>query len=89
MARHHVMREGLLGPVTQTTAPARVLGVKQYGGEIMPRACPHCHTDSAAWTFTVAEGRCWICGATYFTTRYELPAPKIRRSGNPHPVPIP
>lgn len=88
MARHHVMREGLLGPVTQTMAPARVRGVKQYGGEGMPRACPHCHTESAAWTFTETEGRCWSCGATWFRTQYEAPVPRVRRGGNPHPVPL-
>ena len=85
---HHRYTTGLLGPVTQTMAPARVRGVRQYGGEVMPSACPHCHTESAAWTFTETEGRCWVCGATFFRTCYEVGPPVSHRGGNPHPVPM-
>ena len=88
MARHHRMYEGLLGPAVQTPAPARVRGCRQYGGEGMPRACPHCRTDSAAWTYTETEGRCWVCGATWFRTWHEVGPPVVHRGGNPHPVPL-
>lgn len=84
----HYSVSGLLGPVLTTHAPARVRGVVQLGGEIMPTACPHCR-DTGAWTYTEWEGRCWSCGATYYRTQYEIGPPVHHARGNPHPVPIP
>lgn len=66
MARHHVKVTGLLGPVTQTWAPARVCGVRQYGGEVMPHVCPHC---ASPWS-EMASGwaHCRPCGQYWYRT---------------------
>lgn len=66
MARHRYSRTGFLGPATQTMAPARVPGVKQYGGEAMPTACPHC---SGPWSeMTSGWAHCRPCGQYWYRT---------------------
>ena len=88
MARKHRMYTGLLGPVTETTDPAQVQGVVQYGGELIPSACPHCREDGPMWVRDERLGTCWACGQDFYATRYVIAKPRSHASGNPHPVPI-
>ena len=70
--RHRVQRTGLLGAVTQTWRPVRVLGTEQRGGDIMPPECPKCH---APWLETSYwEARC-LCGRWWYRTVGEMRRP--------------
>lgn len=66
MARHRTQNTGLLGPVTQTQAPASVEGVRQHGGPVIPVACHHCHAEPPTWSWQAGRGSCRCCGADFF-----------------------
>lgn len=87
-ARRRPSACGAVGPAAFTLAPARVQGVVQRGGEVIPTDCPHCHAEAPMWVRDVWQGWCRTCGAVFFKTRYQIPPPESRRSGNPHPVPL-
>ena len=89
--KQHRMVEGLLGPALETPEPARVEGVVQCGGEVIPPACPHCRAEAPMWTCDEYRrlATCVACGADFYATRYTVTPPRVRANrGNPHPVPI-
>lgn len=73
MARHRTQHTGLLGPVTQTRAPALVEGVRQRGGPVIPPACPGCGATGLMWVRNDHMGACRACGADFYRTAYTLP----------------
>lgn len=63
---------GRLGAVTETPEPTAVEGVRQYGGPVMPTACPHCHADGLQWVVDTRAGWCRICGADWYVTQHAV-----------------
>lgn len=72
MPRHRVQSMGLLGPVTWTDRPARIIGVAQHGGPVPPPVCDKC--GSRWWEAGPWECHC-LCGRVWYRTVGELDPP--------------
>ena len=76
---------GLLGPALESTAPCRIAGTEQMGGDWMPRTCPKCHAEPPMWVIDMdrERARCITCGQRWVITHFVYTPPPPKRYPRP------